>query len=548
MPTTLQEAKVNALANLRKEIDAIGAKTDHSKYQDDPVGFGREIFGHEYTEDIQQMMRSVVDNRVTLACSATDVGKTFSAADIAHWFYRVFRDSQVITAAAPPERNLRQILWGEIEDRILKHPDLFKEDKPPKTLHIARGPRSFITGVTIPITGTEHERESRFSGKHMGHQLFIIDEGDAIEDAIYRAIDGAMSSEHARLLVLFNPRMQTGELWRMQEDGIANVINLSALRHPNVVTGENRVPGCVSRETVVIRINRWCRKLAEGEKPGQESFELPEFLAGAVAEKKRGFSYPPLSAGWYQPTSPEFDYMVLGRYPSQAVGQLIPREWVSKARSEWDSYVAKHGEKPPAMIRPILGLDVAAQEGVDSNALCSRWGNWVGRITRWSGVDMAVTQARVAKEYRERNAYVIHVDALGVGAGVAANLNKMGCYAKNIIVSESPTAECEFGKFYRLRDQLWWAVRDWLNPETGCPMLPPDKELIEELCYVKFWEGRTDKLIRVTLQDTIRENLKRSPNASDALRMTLFAGETWADGCIFTERRKCGKIDNEHIG
>lgn len=34
--------------------------------------------------------------------------------------------SQVYTAAAPPESNLKKLLWGEIGSIVEKHPDLFK--------------------------------------------------------------------------------------------------------------------------------------------------------------------------------------------------------------------------------------------------------------------------------------------------------------------------------------------------------------------------------------------------------------------------------------
>ena len=58
--------------------------------------------------------------------------------------------------------------------------------------------------------------------------------------------------------------------------------------------------------------------------------------------------------------------MVLGEYPSQAVNQLISREWIARARSRWDVYVAKNGEIPPVATQAVMGLDVA-EMGDDKN-------------------------------------------------------------------------------------------------------------------------------------------------------------------------------------
>ena len=165
-------------------------------------------------------------------------------------------------------------------------------------------------GVSIPTSGTEAQREGKFSGKHAPYLLFVVDEGDAVPDEVYRAIESCMTGGHARLLVMFNPRHESGAVYRMIRDGRAKVIRLSALHHPNVVTGEDRIPGAVTRETTIRRINEWCRPLAIGERSGAGCFELPEFLVGVTAQSQAGDTYPPLKPGWYKITDPAFSYMV----------------------------------------------------------------------------------------------------------------------------------------------------------------------------------------------------------------------------------------------
>jgi hypothetical protein len=113
------------------------------------------------------------------------------------WWYMCFPGSQVYTAAAPPENNLKKLLWGEIGSIIENHSDLFKTDTV-TSLHVQRSAQSFLTGVTIPMSGTEAQREAKFSGKHASYLLFILDEGDAIPDEVYSGIESCMSGGQGR--------------------------------------------------------------------------------------------------------------------------------------------------------------------------------------------------------------------------------------------------------------------------------------------------------------------------------------------------------------
>jgi len=212
---------------LLSSIDNIeGDQLEFSKYRTDPVAFGEQVLGETYTAGIRAMMESVRDNPITIAKSANATGKTHGAARVAVWWYKSFSDSQVYTAAAPPESNLKKLLWGEIGSLIEKNPKLFKPDTI-TSLHVQRSAQSFLTGVTIPASGTESQREAKFSGKHAPYLLFILDEGDAIPDEVYRGIESCMSGGHTRLLIMFNPRAEAGEAYRMERDGRARVIKLS---------------------------------------------------------------------------------------------------------------------------------------------------------------------------------------------------------------------------------------------------------------------------------------------------------------------------------
>jgi hypothetical protein len=507
------------------EIDrnlGVSAQVDEYllKYADDPVGFGERVLGEQYTEDVKAMMLSVRDNPITIAKSGNATGKTHGAREVAVWWFLTRPGAQVYTAAAPPESNLKKVLWGEINSTVEKNPKLF-EGMSVTSLHITRSALEFLAGVTIPASGTDTQREAKFSGKHAPYLLFVVDEGDAVPEEVYRGIESCMSGGVARLLVMFNPRSEAGILHRLERDGRANVVHLSAFRHPNVVEGRDVIPGAVSRETTVRRINEWARPLAVGEEIDSECFQLPDFLEGATARSQAGHEYAPLVPGWYRIMDPAFSYMCLGQYPSAPATQLISKEWIMRARARWDAYVRERGEKPPDGIRGVAGLDVA-ELGVDANCLCFRYGGFVGRMLTWGGIDVIATGDRAAREFKGRKLGRVLVDATGVGAGVSPHMRRQGVAAFPCKVASSPTTTTELGEFHLLRDQLWWACREWLRCDPGA-MLPPDEMLVEELCCPTY-EVRAGK-IRVMTKDTMKELLRRSPDRADALCLTFFEPE-----------------------
>jgi len=497
----------------------------YAQYQQDPVGFGEQVLGEWYTDDVKAMMESVRDFPITIAISANATGKTHGAARVAAWWYKAHPGAQVYTTAAPPEENLKRLLWGEIGHIQELHESLFAGDRV-NVLHIERNAKEFITGVRIPASGSPKQREAKFSGKHAPYLLFVVDEGDAVPPEVYQGIEACMSGGHTRLLIMFNPRQPLGRAYQMQREGIANVVHLSAFSHPNVKTGKDVIPGAVDRDTTVRRINKWCRLANAQEQIPSDAFELPEFLVGAQARMESGGLYPPLVAGTYLIENPAFAYMVLGQYPAAGTNQLIHREWIDAARSRYDLYVAAHGLVPPEGTWGKQGVDVA-EFGQDLSASCLRYGGFVPPLITWGGagegMDPVATGDRAADIYHESTRITVaYVDATGVGSGTAPQMRRRACNAHGIKVSEKSKLESEEGRCRLIRDQLWWSGREWLRT-SATAMLPPDDYLIEELSTPTY-EIKNGKIM-VMDKDTMKETLGRSPDKADAFNLTFGGGE-----------------------
>lgn len=504
-----------------------------SRYREDPVGFGIDVLGEYYTSDMVKVMESVRDNTYTIARSCNASGKTHCAARLALWAYLMWDDTQVITAAAPPEDNLKKKLWGEIGTLLRRHKQLL-EGHTQRTLHVEReqNPLSFMTGIRIPTTGTAEEREAKFSGSHAPHLFFIVDEADAVPEECFKGIESCMSGGHVRLLAMLNPRRAAGTIWRLERDGMANVVELSAFSHPNVLYGRNKIDGAVTRQITVRRINEWTRPLGDGESPNENCFEVPSFLVGATAESRDGRkTYPSLKPGHRVVINPSFWYMVLGLYPQQAINQLISEDWIAAARSRWDAYVAVHGEVPPSGVKPILGLDIG-EFGPDPNSACFRYGGYVSKFVLWNDMDTDAVGERAYQLYDDRNCSKAYVDATGFGSSVAPKMRRAGAKgARPVKVAESPTRQVEEGDFFQLRDQLYWDVMLWLRDDPGA-MLPPDEMLIEELLALAYTYHGKRRRIKVTSKDVLRDRLKRSPDRLDSLALTFAPSSGWSVGSV----------------
>lgn len=533
LPAWMEDAAREAYERAKQIQKSFQASEELLKYQDNPIGFCKDILGMtRVTNDLMDMMNSVNDSVVTLARSSNAVGKSYSAARLGLWFYLCYPDSQVYMTAAPPERNLINILWAHVATIVKQKPALFTGHTI-KRAKVSRSPDSFIEGVTIPLQGTSEAREAKFSGKHAHHLMFIVDEGDAVPEEVYRGIESCMSSSHVKLLILFNPRAPQGKLFDMEERGQAKICQLSAFNHPNVITGKDIIPGAVSRDVTLRRINEWTRPLSADEKPDSECFEVPKFLVGSTTVANSGEIYSPLPAGWRKVFQDEFWYKVLAKYPASGAHQLIAPEAVDRAMERGREYREKYGEIPPSGIKPILGLD-CAEFGGDNNSLCARYGHYIPPIRTWGGLDADQTTDKTLELYGELNAEIIFTDALGVGSVVAPSIVRKGrdrnpkidVCAYGIKVSEKPSqmTHIDLGEFYSMRDELWWRVREYLLKDPNAT-LPDDPMLAQELKAANYEYtnsvGKTGGKIKVMSKEKFRTILKRSCDRADALCLTF---------------------------
>ena len=185
----------------------------------------------------------------------------------------------------------------------------------------------------------------------------------------------------------------------------------------------------------------------------------------------------------------------------------------------------------------LAGLDVA-RFGDDRTALVVRQGGQIIHVETWSQADSIRTAGRCIERYNARLFDAIAVDAIGVGAGVADILINAGVPTTAVNVAESPSLNDS--RFSRLRDELWWKLREWFE-DRACGIskgiMPATiRSLMADIQDIHYDYTPTGK-IKVEGKPEMKKRLGFSPDLGDALCLT-FAAERFARKPVKAYRRR----------
>jgi hypothetical protein len=522
------------------------------------IAVWEQEFGREFLCPLRQIARTIFREKRVFVQSACGTGKTVQAAQIAAIYAKLFPAEQtsgdygaVWVGTAPPKDNLDKIfgyvasLATSPEHRWLFDGDVHRSNY----LKSARNPNSGLQGQPFPQSGEDAKKIAAWKGKHAPHQI-IIDEADGIEPVFWTAIEMCLTGEDEHLLCLFNPNTPLGQVYDWVRTGWGHVVHISAFDHPNVITGENRIPGAVSREKVVYEILDKSRphvdEEAEEGAMDLRLFEVPRYLVGCHAEIRGRRRV--LGAGLRLVTDGRLDTEILGRYPAQSRQRLFQDAHIDAARLRYDLYVAEHGERRPVGVAPVLGVDPSEGGEGDRNALVVRYGDFVLPPMTRPGADVNQLGAWAATVAREHSCRMAFVDAISYGQGTAYIMIDGYTYHPEdaqepivirglgrsrvvlVKVSRRPEAihETKDGSFKLLKDFLAWRVMLWLKHEPllgvySTAMLPPDENLLRTLRIIE-WHNDRAGLINTSDKATLRPLLGGSPNEFDALAATFADG------------------------
>lgn len=194
-----------------------------------------------------------------------------------------------------------------------------------------------------------------------------------------------------------------------------------------------------------------------------------------------------------------------------SIWQVIPTQWVEDAMMRWN-------QRSPKGEMDSMGVDVA-RGGSNATVLSARHGNWYDKLKGIPGKDTPDGNYIVGQVVAMlRDHAPVHVDVIGVGASPYDLLKNARYQAVGVNVGERSNWTGKSGRlqFANLRSELWWRMREDLDPanDKGI-MLPPDQQLMADLCAPEWkMAGRT---IEVEDREAIIKRIGRSPDSASAV-------------------------------
>ena len=237
----------------------------------DPVGFVGEVLRCELWSKQREVIESVRDHRRTAGRSAHGIGKTRAAAATLLWHLAAYPGSRVVSTA-PTFSQVRELLWREVAVMVAAADGFFDGQLTDTRLELSAD--WFAVGLST-------DRPERFSGHHSERLLLVVDEASGVDEAIFEAAEGFLTSEHARVLLIGNPTTLAGTFHRSfhAERALWNTINVSALDAPaftGEAVSETVLRRLVTREWVETAAKRW-----GGQSPLYQVRVLGEFPSSA---------------------------------------------------------------------------------------------------------------------------------------------------------------------------------------------------------------------------------------------------------------------------
>lgn len=169
-----------------------------------------------------------------------------------------------------------------------------------------------------------------------------------------------------------------------------------------------------------------------------------------------------------------------------------------------------------------MGCDIA-RFGDDSSVFAIREYNKIYPLHVYNKLDNVEVAQRIRELADVHSPKVINIDVIGLGAGVFDILKSNGYPAAGINVGQPSMVMDGKGnkRFVNLRAELWWTLREELDPNKDEPLLlPPDDDLLADLAAPTF-DYTPRGQIQIEPKEKTKERLGRSPDRADAVMLTF---------------------------
>jgi len=408
------------------------------------------------------------ENRITVR-SGHGVGKDALASWISLWFLTT-RPYAKVVVTAPTNRQLRDIFLSEISkwlrQSIVADEFIIRKD----SIQHKEAPKEWWLRLISPsIRATKEEQGETLAGLHGDHLLIICDEASGIPDPTYIPLEGALTQQDNKVLLIGNMTKNFGYFY------------------------DTHFHAGIQKD--------WKKFHFDSRESSNVKPEMPLYF-----ERKYGLD------------SNVYRIRVEGNPPLQDDTTLIPL-WAAQQCIDQEFEVA---EDEPL----YLGVDVA-RYGNDRSIILPRKGLKILPWETFRKLNTIDLGGFINQTYQELGAAGIGIDVIGVGAGVADWLEKRNI--PNLYQVNVATASSDITKYHRLRDELWCKVRDiCLLGKYSFPDITVNGEtetlaeqLVSELATVRYSFNSHGGVIVESKKDMKARGID-SPNIADALCITEY--------------------------
>jgi len=436
------------------------------RYQKDPVAFMQERLNTEVWEGAQKLCNSLASSPTARVAVKAGHGtqKTYVAARIALWFAYNWRPSKVITTA-PTTRQVEKLLWSELHRAYQR---LDKRSFPGKMLSLEwRGSPDWF------IFGFSSDNPVMAEGFHGENVLIIVDEAKGVSEDIMEGLEGALSGDNARLLLISTAGNPEGYFYDAFSDPLFEHFTFSCQEMVDWYTSRDLpIPrGCTTQRWIDERKIKW----------GEDSIRYKMRLLAQFCE-----------------SIPE---------------AIILFEWVQRAMK---TKRTKQIQRPS---KRRMGVDVA-EFGDDSNIffIGDDYGSLeIDQTKKQEATDTAGRVIQKIKHWKIPPENV-QLDTTGIGSGVGSILREKGYDVNCIHFAERSTNLEEYADIVT---EMYWNLRERIKNPGFC--LEEDDELREDLTRRKY-KTNSDGAYEIEPKRKFRKSLGRSCDKGDAAALCYFEG------------------------
>ena len=430
-------------------------------------------------QQAEGLYRFPKSKRMTIR-SGHGTGKDAFASWIILWFMST-RAYPKIVCTAPTARQLSDILWSELS-KWLRNSILADEFELQKDKMFLKGePKEWWCRAVSPsVKATKEEQAETLAGFHADHLLVVVDEASGVPDPVYIPLEGAMTQEDNRVLLIGNMTQNRGYFY-------------DSHFHPKISEVWNKL--------------HWDSRRSSNVKP-----EYPAYMKEKYGED-----------------SNVYRIRVTGDPPLESENTLIPLAWAMQCIGN---------EIEVAEDEPIyLGVDVA-RYGEDRSVILPRKGLKIYPWESFQGMNTIDLGSVIMNTYVETGAEGIACDEIGVGAGVTDWLQKRPNGYKIVHGVNVSNRSSDPDRYVRLRDELWVAMREkcmgkkYSFPSTSAKEREASNDLCDELASLTY--ELHGSAIKVEDKRKAKARGIASPNIADALAISEYfhsiAYRIWTTG------------------